>query len=292
MSSITTRILTFFDSTKLGDRELARKIGLSHGVISAMRNKGTNISVEKLEKIFNAFPHLSPGWIAMGRGRMMHESHYYNDPDEKQMVNERGKEYVPKNTDIKIVERVVPVSINIENNDLIPIVDIRAAANYLEGYQSTGYIQELDHISIPHHIFKKQGLYRGFTVAGDSMHPTFLDGEHVIARRMEVSEYDDIMDLKVYVIVLEGENNNGIYIKRLKNRLGDHGFIRCRSDNKAHLSFNAQAEEIVEIWEAAAGLRIGNFPNVSETLYNKIDDLQDKYESIQIELAKIRSHIK
>jgi len=292
MSGITTRLLTFFDSTDLGDRELARKIGLSHGVISAMRNKGTSISVEKLERIFNAFPRLSPGWVANGRGMMMQDGRFYNSPDEMQMVNEEAAEYLTKNVSGKIVEKVVPVSIDVQNNDLIPIVDIRAAANYLKGYQSTGYIQELDHISIPHHILKKQGLYRGFTVSGDSMYPTFLDGEYVIARRMEVSEYDDIMDLKVYVIVLEGENNNGIFIKRLKNRLGDYGFIRCRSDNKSHLSFNAQAEEIMEIWEAAAGLRIGNFPNVSETLYNKIDDLQDKYETMQIELAKIRSHLK
>lgn len=288
MTTITARLLEFFDSTSLSDRQLAKKIGLGHGVISAMKHKGTSISVDKLEKIFKAFPSLNPDWVINGigplviaGGRGVSEKNMLKDNDMPLYGSRHGM----------VKERVVPVSIDTSNNDLIPIVDVRAAANYLSGYESASYIEELDHISIPHHLLKKQGLYRGFMVQGDSMYPTLLENDIVLARRLELAEYDDIVDLNLYTIVLKGDGRNGIFIKRIKNRLGDHGWLRCRSDNKAHPSFSAYAEDILEIWEGAAGLRIGNFPNLSETLYNKIDDLQDKVDMLEVEFGKLKSKI-
>lgn len=198
--------------------------------------------------------------------------------NELDFLNEPKGEY-------KVKESIMVVTQDSSGNDTIPIVNIRAAANYLTGYESQEYIQELDYVSMPQWMLKSSGLYRFFTVTGDSMEPTLHDGQYILSRRLKVSEYDDMVDLNVYVIVANGLHHSGIYIKRVKNRFQDHGFLRCRSDNRAHSPFNLYFDEIVEIWKVEWYFT-SYFPNLNENLFDKIESLQHRIEDLEINLKK------
>lgn len=122
------------------------------------------------------------------------------------------------------------------------------------------------------------------------MAPTLLDSGYLIVRLLERGEWADIRDKQLYVIsTVEGV----AYVKRIKNRLGEKGFIVCMSDNPDKMSypnFNLSEEDLHSMlyveWYFTAKM-----PNIHETYYKKVEDLEDKYDLVQMQLDDIKKRM-
>ncbi|MEL7004405.1 MAG: hypothetical protein AAFN93_16950 [Bacteroidota bacterium] len=102
--TISKRILLFIDYLGVSDRKFSEKVRLSHGTINAMRNKGTSLSSDKLERILDIFPQLDPVWLTTGSGDMLRVKKLdkvSNDGEEQsvpiEIIEERASKYLDEN---------------------------------------------------------------------------------------------------------------------------------------------------------------------------------------------------
>jgi hypothetical protein len=80
----------------------------------------------------------------------------------------------------------------------------------------------------------------------------------------------------------------------VKNRLSSDRLLRLSSDNRRYPSFNVFADDIHQIWQVVF-LLTANLPNRNDTLYRKMDNLEDTttdlremYEQLRIEIDQIQ----
>ena len=167
----------------------------------------------------------------------------------------------------------------------IPLVDISVAAG-CGGYDNPEYLEIVDSIRMPFSMIRRHAKYFCIRVKGESMAPTILDSSYVIVRLLERQEWQDMPEQHVSVI---SDRDGRAYIKRVKNRLREHGFITCMSDNpdKANYpNFNIQYDEINTILHAEWYFS-AKMPNIHETYYKKVSDLEDKYDVLENQMSKI-----
>ena len=169
------------------------------------------------------------------------------------------------------------------NTNIIPIVDVNAAAGH--GAVNPDYIDKTDIIAMPPAMLQK-GFHNAIRIKGPSMAPTLQDGSYLISRLLDRSEWVDIKDDYIYVVTnTEGET----YVKRLKNRLREHGFIVCMSDNpdKATFpNFNLMEGEIHNVWFVEWYLS-ARMPNIHATYYNKLQEHDDEITEIKMMLDRL-----
>lgn len=180
---------------------------------------------------------------------------------------------------------------DVGSNRTVPIVNRKAAANYLSGYQTQEYFEELDAITLPAYMLRGGGQGLVIQAVNDSMEDTIFDGDYLVCRFIERGNWADIMDYTVCVVVTE---SRGIQVKRVKNRLATDRLLRLSSDNRRYPSFNVYAEDIHQVWQVVF-LLTANFPNRNDTLYRKMDtledattDLREMYEQLREEVDHLR----
>lgn len=167
----------------------------------------------------------------------------------------------------------------------IPVVDISVAAG-CGGYNNTDYMEVTDSIQLPPSMVKKNARYFCVRVKGESMTPTILDSSFVVVRLLERSEWEYMPESHVYVV---GDREGRAYIKRVKNRLREHGFIVCMSDNvdKANYpNFNLQENEINSILHAEWYIS-AKMPNINDTYYKKVNDLEDDMDMLKGQMKQV-----
>lgn len=138
---------------------------------------------------------------------------------------------------------LLPIRVDQDGNDTIEIIPHKARAGYLMGYSDPEFIENLQRISLP---FLKNGKFRAFPIAGDSM-PPHREGSFIIGKYVE--SLGDVRDGKTYILLTK---NEGIVYKRL-NRNGKN-LLDLHSDNKVYAPYQVPASEILEIWEFACSL--------------------------------------
>ncbi|SEF87019.1 LexA family transcriptional regulator [Parabacteroides chinchillae] len=177
---------------------------------------------------------------------------------------------------------------NYEDLTRIPIVDISVAAG--SGYINSDYIEEVECISMPSTMIKDGKQYLCVRVKGQSMVPSIMDGGYLIIRLLDRSEWESIRDNYVYVV---SDTEGKAYVKRLKNRLRQHGFIVCMSDNveKQHYpNFNLYQEELNTIWYAEWYFS-AKIPNIQETYYHKQAELEDRIDELALQYQQLSKAI-
>jgi SOS-response transcriptional repressor LexA len=166
---------------------------------------------------------------------------------------------------------VVVVTPDVGGNRTVPIVNRKAAASYLTGYQTQEYFEELDAITLPAYLLRGSGQGLVIQVVNDSMEDTIFEGDYLVCRLIERGQWHEINDFTVCVVVTD---SRGVQVKRLKNRLVRDGLLRLSSDNRRYPSFNVFPDDIHQIWQVAF-LLTANLPNRADTLYRKLDSLED-----------------
>lgn len=167
----------------------------------------------------------------------------------------------------------------------IPLVDISVAAG-CSGCDNPDYIEVVDRIKMPSSMVHDGHKYFCVHIKGESMSPTLLDSSYVIVRLLERSEWQDMPDRHVYVV---SDRDGRSYIKRIKNRFRQHGFIVCMSDNIDKVNypnFNLEEQEINTILHAEWYFS-AKMPNLNETYYDKVNQLEDKYDMLESQMKRI-----
>ncbi|WP_394345097.1 XRE family transcriptional regulator [Formosa sediminum] len=133
-----------------------------------------------------------------------------------------------------------PMIVDLEDDDLIEVVPVKASAGYLNGYDDPEYIDQLQNIKLP---FLPTGKHRAFPIKGDSMLP-LKDGSFVVGKFIE--DLQDLQDGRTYVLLTASQ---GMVYKRVYNQIKENNSILLVSDNKKYAPYLVHAEDILELWE-------------------------------------------
>ena len=167
----------------------------------------------------------------------------------------------------------------------IPLVDISVAAG-CSGYDNPDYLEVIDSIKMPSSMVRDGRRYFCVHIKGESMSPTLLDSSYIVVRLLERSEWQDTPDRHIYVV---SDRDGRSYIKRIKNRFNKNGFIVCMSDNIDKVNypnFNLEEQEINSILHAEWYFS-AKMPNLNETYYDKVNQLEDKYDMLEGQMKRI-----
>ncbi len=162
------------------------------------------------------------------------------------------------------------VVVDSSGNEKCLIVDKKASAGYLAGFNDPQFIQDLPVISNPPGLEHKSIC--GFQVEGDSMEPNVYDGDWVFCSLVEKLEW--IRPDYVHLLVCD----EGIVLKRIEEINLEEGYIILKSDNHRYNSYQVPLSEIKQVWFLEKSLN-SRFPNHSE--------LQDKVEKLEKALLTV-----
>ena len=171
----------------------------------------------------------------------------------------------------------------------VPVVDISVAAGH--GFDNPDYMEEVDAIYFPKSMIHSGQTYLCVRIKGESMAPTLQDGGYLVIRLLDRSEWQYIREGYVYVI---SDTEGRSYVKRLKNRLSEHGFIVCTSDNPdvtRYRNFHLFENEINTVWYAEWYIS-AKIPNIHTHYYNKVNELEDKYDDIINQMQQMQKEIR
>ena len=245
------------------DREFALSIGISPSNLGDIKADRRSVTIEILNRATDKFG-INSAYIVTGAGRPFLKA------------TSREEETVS----VKTREVVVVATQDTTGNTTVPLINHKAAATFVAGYQSQEWFEEQDSILLPSYMIKEGQCY-ALQVSGDSMEPTLQQDDWVICRLLEDSDYRFISDGEVYVIVSE---QKGIQIKRIRNRLHQYGVIRCLSDNPKHETFDIPESELLQVWKVEWHLR-SHLPEVSAD----IDHLQGNLQTMMEEMKKLQT---
>ncbi|UZR93350.1 XRE family transcriptional regulator [Chondrinema litorale] len=175
--------------------------------------------------------------------------------------------------------RVLAITTDNKQNENIEFVPVKASAGYTTGYADSEYISELPKYHLP--FLPKGKTYRAFEVKGDSMLPlkprSIVIGEYV-------EDFTSIKDGMVGIVVARNLSE-GIVLKKIYNRVPQHGVFVLKSSNLAYPSYEIAAEHVIEIWKFAAYIS-KEFPE--ET--NSLGDLKEAFWRLEDELRDMKDH--
>lgn len=265
------RFYEYMAKKSLKPTAVEKEIGLSNGYLSAQKKRNADMGEGAMIKIIDYFRDINPVWLLTGEGSMLRRQ----QEDLVTIEHKPSIELIPS-TD--------------ENTVTIPIVEISVAAG-TAGYCNPGYLEIVDGIKLPISMLHRNAQYYCIRVKGDSMAPTILDSSYVVVRLLDRSEWRDIRDQHVYVV---SDRKGRAYLKRLKNRFHEHGFITCMSDNpdKVNYSnFNLMEDEINTILYAEFYIS-AKMPNIHETYYKQVGEIMDDVDVLKEQMKQVMKSLK
>ncbi len=167
--------------------------------------------------------------------------------------------------------RVLAITMDMNENQNIELVDSKAVAGYLDNFQDPEYISDLPKMAIPN---LPTGSYRAFEIKGDSMLP-MPSGSLVISKYVEALR--ELKDDKTYIIITESA---GIVYKRVKNHVEQQS-ITAISDNEIYPPYLIPYDEIREIWRYHAHIVF------SDARQQNVDWLQETVLDMQKKISQM-----
>ena len=242
------------------DREFAKSIDISPSNLGDIKANRRSVTLEILNRAYQRFG-INSSYVITGKGDAFHRKGL------------KGKEEKDP------TEVVVVATQDAEGNVTVPLINHKAAANYLSGYDSQEWFEARESLQLPSYMLK-DGLCYAVQVSGESMEPTLYEDDWVICRLLDKSDYRYINDGAVYLVVSQ---ELGIQVKRVKNRLQTQGTIRCISDNPKHSPYELQESEILQLWKVEWHLR-SHMPEVN----HELEDIQGQLTSMAAEMQKLQ----
>lgn len=175
--------------------------------------------------------------------------------------------------------KILPITVDQEENENIELIPQRASAGYLNGYADPEFIENLPKFRLP--MLPGGATYRAFEIAGDSMLP-LQPGTVIIGQYVE--RVEDVKNGRTYVLVSKDE---GVVYKRVFNYIEDNGKLYLVSDNKSYAAYDIKAEDVLEIWESKAFISV-NFPDAPSDESMTVDKLTDIVMELKQEITRIK----
>ncbi len=145
--------------------------------------------------------------------------------------------------------KVLTIVTGHDGNEEIVHVPVKAQAGYPGSLSDPVFVDELPRYRLPDFKFKTDGTMRSFEVSGESMVPTFMPGDFVIASYLHSYYWESQLKPDIpYVIITQ----NDVFVKRVTNLLRSEHKILVHSDNKMYDSYAIHVKEIREIWQVRA----------------------------------------
>ncbi len=143
------------------------------------------------------------------------------------------------------INNVHPLIVTVDNSGMenIIMVESKAAAGYIKGYLQPEYFKKLPTFSLPGAQFRN-GTFRCFQTAGDSMNQTIHNNDLVIGEHTE--NLKDIKCGDIYIVV----SNEAIVIKRVSGINTKSHSLELSSDNPEYSPYLIKMEDIKEVWKA------------------------------------------
>jgi transcriptional regulator with XRE-family HTH domain len=139
--------------------------------------------------------------------------------------------------------RVLPIVVDEQNEEMITLVPVKAAAGYLEGYSDAEFIGDLPNFRLPFSELSENKTYRAFQIEGDSMLP-IPSGAYIICEFLQ--DWETIKDGSTHVVIT---NDDGIVYKRIEEDLEENQLI-LHSDNREYHPFEVSLNQVLEVWKA------------------------------------------
>ncbi len=143
--------------------------------------------------------------------------------------------------------QVLPIVVDNQNRELIPIVPVKASAGYLNGFSDPEYISQLPFFSMPIPELSAERTYRVFQIKGDSMLPV-QPGAYIFCEY--VNYISEIKNGQTYVLITK---DDGLVYKRVY--ITDERRLLLVSDNKTYNPYQVLGETILEIWKGRGVLQ-------------------------------------
>lgn len=170
--------------------------------------------------------------------------------------------------DLQIDTSPKVITVDVEDNENMVLVDVKAAAGYPTNVQEPHWYNELPAFNFPLPQYRN-ATFRGFQIQGDSMFPQFKPKEWVIAKA--VDSIENLSNNKICVIVLK----DSVLIKQLK-KSDDANYVTLISVNTIYPEFDVNLKDVQEVWE------------VNSKLSFDIDDVGESASIHDIQLAMQR----
>lgn len=159
---------------------------------------------------------------------------------------------------------------------IIPITDIAVAAG--GGLYNNDHLEVEDALHLPSRLVKPGHTYLCVKIKGLSMAPTLQDGGYVVIRLLDKSEWTNMPDQRIFVVIdTEGKS----YVKRIKNRF-KKGFIVMRSDSMDQQNYptlSLDTNEIAAIWYVEWYFS-AKMPNINDQYYHRLQLLEEKVDDL------------
>lgn len=172
--------------------------------------------------------------------------------------------------------QILSVVVDHNNDELIPIVPVKASAGYLNGFADPEFIGQLPRFSMPVPELLGGKTYRVFQIKGDSMLPV-LPGSYLFCEFVE--SVADLCDGQTYVLVTTDE---GLVYKRTYLENGNH--LLLKSDNPEYEPYLVDNSSVLEIWKARGVLSF-EMPKPS---HQDVTRLSDVLAEMKEEIRKLR----
>jgi len=252
---INKRVKDVIELKKKGNvSRFAQEVGLGQQVVNRLfkidirTNKYPSVSMNVVRTITDFYPDINQEWLLHGKGDMLKQN-LSKESNATEIYNSE-EEYEDLTTKSGNKHAIISPG-NYRLN--VKLVEPRAFAGYLTGYNDTEYIENLPEIE----IFVKEvhrGIYRAFRVKGESMEGrtkrAIYDGDVVVGRSLERVLWKSRLHLQErleWVIVHSG----GIVVKHISKHDVDAGIITCVSYNEDKIvypEFELHLDEVYELY--------------------------------------------
>ncbi|MCB0457299.1 MAG: LexA family transcriptional regulator [Flavobacteriaceae bacterium] len=171
------------------------------------------------------------------------------------------------------------VVVNQEGDDVILLVNQKAAAGYPHNIQDVEWVGALPAFNLPLPQFRN-ATYRGFQVEGDSMLPNIRPNEWVLGRA--VANITEASDSKIYIVVL----NDSVLVKKLQKLPYSTQKVKLISLNPEYLPIEVELKDIQELWMVNSKLTFGVDEPSESTLLRQ---LQQSMEELKGQINRLNS---
>lgn len=210
---------------KLTQREVAIKIGLKSATyLSDVLNGRHPVSEQISDSLIKAFPEYSKDWLLTGEGTML-----AGDGE----VKANAKELDPEGL----------------NWISVPVIPFRAMAGSTGWYEDVFADDWKEKRTVIAPLGAKAIDHAIFTVTGDSMEPTLIEGDEILAKHVPFDCYKEnrlrIYNYSIWIIATKSE---GILIKNITEHDVENHTITCHSFNDKYSDFVLDLSEVKDIY--------------------------------------------
>lgn len=263
MSNLIDRLNQFIDYKGVTISKFEKSVGMSNASLAKTLKNGKRIGTDSLEKILNTYPEMNLNWLVTGDGTMLKNRNSNND--NKETVNSLVSEnFVSYN-------KARPVK-NLKESNNIFVLDTKAAAGMPKHIDDSAWYAQLPTMRIPT-LRQDEGNYICMQLSGNSMEPTFSDGDWVVGSL--VYDTKELRSNDVCLVVTP----DGVMCKRINVKKNNPDFIELLSDNLEHKPFIIESKNCLKIFKHECHLKFNaDKPN---DYIKHFDKLEKRLEALE-----------